>query len=65
MATKRPVTVVSDRARAHLCCNAQTQGDVPMNTILKLLDRASLGLINALVIAGMPLAAFGLLTNAL
>ena len=42
-----------------------TQGDTPMNTILKLLDRASLGLINVLVIAGMPLAAFGLLTNAL
>ena len=36
-----------------------------MNTILKLLDRASLGLIQFMVIAGMPLAAFGLLTNAL
>ena len=40
-------------------------GDVPMNTILKLLDRASIGVINILVVAGMPLAAFGLLTNAL
>jgi len=36
-----------------------------MNTILNLLDRASLGVINILIIAGMPLAAFGLLTNAL
>src|SRR5271154_3576761 len=26
MATKRPATVVSDRARAHLCCNAQSRG---------------------------------------
>jgi hypothetical protein len=41
------------------------QGDVPMNTILKLLDRTSLGVINVLILAGMPLAAFGLLTNAL
>jgi hypothetical protein len=40
-------------------------GDVPMNTILKLLDRASIGVINILVVAGMPLAAIGLLTNAL
>ena len=40
-------------------------GDVPMNTVLKLLDRASIGMINLLVVAGMPLAAFGLLTNAL
>ena len=36
-----------------------------MNTILNLLDRASLGVINILIIAGMPLAAFGLLTKAL
>ena len=36
-----------------------------MNTILNLLDRASLGVINILIIAGMPLASFGLLTNAL
>jgi hypothetical protein len=36
-----------------------------MNTILNLLDRASLGVINILILAGMPLAAFGLLTNAL
>jgi hypothetical protein len=41
------------------------QGDVPMNTILKLLDRASVGVLNVIVLAGMPLAAFGLLTNAL
>jgi hypothetical protein len=40
-------------------------GDVPMNTFLKLLDRASIGVINILVVAGMPLAAIGLLTNAL
>ena len=36
-----------------------------MNTILKLLDRASVGVLNVIVLAGMPLAAFGLLTNAL
>ena len=64
MATKRPATVVSDQAKANSCCNAQSR-DVPMNTILNLLDRASLGVINILIIAGMPLAAFGLLTNAL
>jgi hypothetical protein len=36
-----------------------------MNTILKLLDRAALGVLNVIVLAGMPLAAVGLLTNAL
>jgi len=36
-----------------------------MNKLLKLLDRASVALINIMVIAGMPLAAVGLLTNAL
>ena len=41
------------------------QGDIPMNTILKLLDRTALGVLNVIVLAGMPLAAFGLMTNAL
>ncbi len=36
-----------------------------MNTILKLLDRTSLGVLNVIVLAGMPLAAVGLRTNAL
>jgi hypothetical protein len=36
-----------------------------MNSILKHFDRAALALINILVVAGMPLAAVGLLTNAL
>jgi hypothetical protein len=36
-----------------------------MNTILKLFDRAALTLINVFVLAGLPLAAVGLLTNAL
>jgi hypothetical protein len=36
-----------------------------MNSILKLLDRTSLALINVLVAAGLPLAAIALATNAL
>ncbi len=36
-----------------------------MNPILKLFDRAGLGLINLLVVAGLPLAAVGLITNAI
>ena len=40
-------------------------GDVPMNTILKLLDRAALAIFNAMLIAGLPLAAVGLMTNAI
>jgi hypothetical protein len=36
-----------------------------MNAILKLLDRAGLGLINLLVLAGLPIAAVGLMTNSL
>jgi hypothetical protein len=35
-----------------------------MNSILKLLDRAALGLLNLLVVAGAPLAAVGLISNA-
>ena len=31
-----------------------------MNTVLKLMDRAGLGLINLLVLAGLPLVAVGL-----
>jgi len=41
------------------------QGDVPMNTILKLLDRAALSILNVMLIAGLPLAAVGLMTNAI
>ena len=36
-----------------------------MNQVLKLLDRAGLAVLNVLVLAGMPLAAIGLMTNAL
>jgi len=36
-----------------------------MSKILKLFDRSALALINVLVIAGMPVAAFALVTNAL
>ena len=36
-----------------------------MNTVLKLLDRVGLGLINLFVFAGLPLVAVGLMTNAL
>jgi len=35
-----------------------------MNSILNLLDRAALGVINLLVVAGLPLAAVGLFSNA-
>jgi hypothetical protein len=41
------------------------QGDIPMNTILKLLDRASMAILNVMLIAGLPLAAVGLMTNAI
>jgi hypothetical protein len=36
-----------------------------MTKILNLFDRSALALINLLVIAGLPLAAFALVTNAL
>ena len=36
-----------------------------MNKLLNLLDRSALTLINVLMLAGMPLAAFALATNAL
>ena len=36
-----------------------------MNAILNVFDRTALALINVLVVVGLPLAAFGLLTNAL
>ena len=40
-------------------------GDNPMTKILKLFDRSALALINLLVVAGLPLAAVALVTNAL
>jgi len=36
-----------------------------MNTVLKILDRAGLALINLLVVAGLPIVAVGMLTNSL
>jgi hypothetical protein len=36
-----------------------------MNTFLRVLDRAALAIFNIMVIAGLPLAAVGLMTNAL
>ena len=36
-----------------------------MNAILNAFDRTALTLINVFVVIGLPLAAFGLLTNAL
>ena len=36
-----------------------------MTKILKLLDRTALTLINVFVVAGLPLAAVGLITNTL
>ena len=36
-----------------------------MTKILNLFDRSALALINLLVVAGLPLAAFALVTNAL
>jgi hypothetical protein len=36
-----------------------------MTTILKLLDRAALSIFNVMLIAGLPLAAVGLMTNAI
>ncbi len=36
-----------------------------MNAILNVFDRTALALINVLVVIGLPLAAFGLVTNAL
>jgi len=60
-----PVAVVSDRAKAQIHVALHNQGDVPMNTILKLFDRAALAIFNVMLIAGAPLAAVGLMTNAL
>ena len=40
-------------------------GDDPMNKLLTLLDRSAMTLLNVLVLAGMPLAAIALATNAL
>jgi len=36
-----------------------------MNTILKLLDRAAMAILNVMLLVGLPLAAVGLMTNAL
>jgi hypothetical protein len=36
-----------------------------MTTILNLFDRAALAIFNTMIIAGLPLAAVGLMTNAL
>jgi hypothetical protein len=36
-----------------------------MNTILKVLDRAAMAIFNLMMIAGLPLAAVGLMTNAI
>ena len=41
------------------------EGDIHMTTFLKLLDRTALTLINVFVVAGLPLAAVGLMTNSL
>jgi hypothetical protein len=62
-ATEQPVTVVSDLSESSLLA-ALHNGDMTMNSILKLLDRAALGLLNLLVVAGAPLAAVGLISNA-
>jgi hypothetical protein len=40
-------------------------GENPMTKILTLCDRSALTLINLLVVAGLPLAAVALVTNAL
>jgi hypothetical protein len=38
---------------------------IAMTNLLKYLDRVALTLINVLVVAGLPLAAVGLITNTL
>ena len=60
-----PATVVSDPGESPIHVALHNLGDVPMNTILKLLDRAALAIFNAMLIAGLPLAAVGLMTNAI
>ena len=57
------MTVVSDTGESQPSA-ALHNGDMTMNSILKLLDRAALGLLNLLVVAGAPLAAVGLISNA-
>ena len=64
MATKRPARLVSGGGDSHFHVALQN-GDCSMNTVLKLMDRAGLGLINLLVLAGLPLVAVGLMTNAI
>jgi hypothetical protein len=60
-----PVTGVSEATKATNHVAPHKFGDRPMTKILNLLDRSALTLINVLVLAGMPLAAFALATNAL
>jgi hypothetical protein len=36
-----------------------------MNSLLNVLDRAAMAIFNVMLIAGLPLAAVGLMTNAL
>jgi hypothetical protein len=64
-ATRQPVAVVSDPAKAEIMLQCTIEGMLPMNKILKVLDRAALAIFNIMVIAGLPLAAVGLMTNAL
>jgi len=40
-----------------------TKRDFAMTKMLHLMDRAALGLINVLVVIGLPLVAIGMLTN--
>ncbi len=46
------------------CCNAQMKKDYDMTKFLTLMDRAALGLINALVVIGLPLVAIGMVAGA-
>jgi hypothetical protein len=59
------VTVASDPAKANFMLQCTIQGDAPMSSILNVFDRAALAIFNIMVIAGLPLAAVGLMTNAL
>jgi hypothetical protein len=56
---------VCEAAKAVSHAAMHNEGDGLMTKILKLLDRTALTLINVFVVAGLPLAAVGLITNTL
>jgi hypothetical protein len=59
------VTLFRKRWEATIYVALHNRGDTTMNKFLNLLDRSANWLMGVLIVAGMPLAAVALATNAL